>query len=192
MDIFSLIGLLLALVALVSLPLIGVIMGIIGPKSQKAFQTQWKKVGRLNSRVEESFSGHALVKVFGREKSVAAAFQEENDELYEASFKAQFLSGVMMPSMQFVGYLTYAGIAVLGGIMVASGQIRIGDVQAFVHGEAGWVRQLRSHLRFERAIPRERLSISGYWRRGATDEQWRAGKRAWIEDVEAEEQRRSA
>lgn len=122
----------LALVALVSLPLIGVIMGIIGPKSQKAFQTQWKKVGRLNSRVEESFSGHALVKVFGREKSVAAAFQEENDELYEASFKAQFLSGVMMPSMQFVGYLTYAGIAVLGGIMVASGQIRIGDVQAFV------------------------------------------------------------
>ncbi len=122
----------LALVALVSLPLIGVIMGVIGPKSQKAFQTQWKKVGRLNSRVEESFSGHALVKVFGREKAVSAAFQEENEELYEASFKAQFLSGIMMPSMQFVGYLTYAGIAVLGGIMVASGQIRIGDVQAFV------------------------------------------------------------
>ena len=122
----------LALVALVSLPLIGVIMGVIGPKSQKAFQTQWRKVGRLNSRVEESFSGHALVKVFGREKAVAEAFQVENEELYEASFKAQFLSGIMMPSMQFVGYLTYAGIAVLGGIMVASGQIRIGDVQAFV------------------------------------------------------------
>ncbi|OCG74880.1 ABC transporter ATP-binding protein [Microbacterium sediminis] len=122
----------LALVALVSLPLIGVIMGVIGPKSQKAFQTQWKKVGRLNSRVEESFSGHALVKVFGREKAVSDAFQVENEELYEASFKAQFLSGIMMPSMQFVGYLTYAGIAVLGGIMVASGQIRIGDVQAFV------------------------------------------------------------
>ena len=122
----------LALVALVSLPLIGIIMGVIGPKSQKAFQKQWKKVGRLNSRVEESFSGHALVKVFGREKAVSEAFQAENEELYEASFKAQFLSGVMMPSMQFVGYLTYAGIAVLGGIMVASGQIRIGDVQAFV------------------------------------------------------------
>jgi ATP-binding cassette subfamily B protein len=122
----------LALVALVSLPLIGVIMGVIGPKSQKAFQTQWKKVGRLNSRVEESFSGHALVKVFGREKAVSEAFQAENEELYGASFKAQFLSGIMMPSMQFVGYLTYAGIAVLGGIMVASGQIRIGDVQAFV------------------------------------------------------------
>ncbi|WP_105565801.1 ABC transporter ATP-binding protein [Microbacterium halophytorum] len=122
----------LALVALVSLPLIGIIMGVIGPKSQKAFQSQWKKVGRLNSRVEESFSGHALVKVFGREKAVADAFREENEELYQASFKAQFLSGVMMPSMQFVGYLTYAGIAVLGGVMVASGQIRIGDVQAFV------------------------------------------------------------
>ncbi|MGO1507505.1 MAG: ABC transporter ATP-binding protein [Microbacteriaceae bacterium] len=122
----------LALVALVSLPLIGVIMGVIGPKSQKAFQAQWKKVGRLNSRVEEAFSGHALVKVFGREKTVSEAFQAENEELYQASFKAQFLSGVMMPSMQFVGYLTYAGIAVLGGVMVAGGQIRIGDVQAFV------------------------------------------------------------
>ncbi|RCS58751.1 ABC transporter ATP-binding protein [Microbacterium sp. JB110] len=122
----------LALVALVSLPLIGIIMGVIGPKSQKAFQMQWRKVGRLNSRVEESFSGHALVKVFGREKEISDAFREENEELYQASFKAQFLSGVMMPSMQFVGYLTYAGIAVLGGLMVASGQIRIGDVQAFV------------------------------------------------------------
>ncbi|MBP2436671.1 ABC transporter ATP-binding protein [Microbacterium amylolyticum] len=122
----------LALVALIALPLIGIIMGVIGPKSQKAFQTQWKKVGRLNSRVEESFSGHALVKVYGREKAVSDAFQEENEDLYAASFKAQFLSGVMMPAMQFVGYLTYAGIAVLGGIMVASGQIRIGDVQAFV------------------------------------------------------------
>ncbi|WP_156761235.1 ABC transporter ATP-binding protein [Microbacterium karelineae] len=122
----------LALVALVALPLIGIIMGVIGPKSQKAFQTQWKKVGRLNSRVEESFSGHALVKVYGREKAVSEAFRDENEELYRAAFKAQFLSGVMMPSMQFVGYLTYAGIAVLGGIMVAGGQIRIGDVQAFV------------------------------------------------------------
>lgn len=67
-----------------------------------------------------------------------------------------------------------------------------GEVQAFVHGEAGWVRTLRTHLRFERGIPRERLSISGYWRRGANDEQWREGKRAWNESVEAEERRRSA
>lgn len=122
----------LALVALVAVPLIGVIMGVLGPKSQKAFQAQWKKVGRINSRVEESFSGHALVKVYGQEEKVRAAFTAENEELYQASFKAQFISGVMMPAMQFVGYLTYAGIAVLGGVMVASGQIRIGDVQAFV------------------------------------------------------------
>jgi len=122
----------LAIVALVSLPLLAVIFGIIGPKSQKAFGIQWRKVGRLNARVEESFSGHALVKVFGREKDALTNFKAENQELFEASFKAQFLSGMMMPAMMFVGNLTYVGIAVLGGLMVASGQIRLGDVQAFI------------------------------------------------------------
>ncbi len=122
----------LALVALVALPLMGVIFGVIGPRSQKAFTTQWAKVGRLNARVEESFSGHALVKVFGRETDSAEKFQEENEELFQASFRAQFLSGVMMPSMQFIGSLTYAGIAVLGGLMVANGSLRLGDVQAFI------------------------------------------------------------
>ncbi|WP_349897621.1 ABC transporter ATP-binding protein [Parafrigoribacterium soli] len=122
----------LALVALVSLPLMAVIFGIIGPKSQKAFGIQWRKVGRLNSRVEESFSGHALVKVFGREEDALTKFKAENQELFEASFKAQFLSGMMMPAMMFVGNLTYVGIAVLGGLMVASGQVRLGDVQAFI------------------------------------------------------------
>ena len=122
----------LALVALVALPLMAVIFGIIGPRSQKAFGTQWRKVGRLNARVEEAFSGHALVKVYGREKDALQKFQNENQELYEASFKAQFLSGIIMPAMTFVGSLTYVGIAVLGGLMVASGQIRLGDVQAFI------------------------------------------------------------
>ncbi|MGX1703621.1 ABC transporter ATP-binding protein [Microbacterium sp. NPDC055357] len=122
----------LALVALVSLPLMAVIFGIIGPKSQKAFGIQWRKVGRLNARVEESFSGHALVKVFGREKDSREKFQEENEELFEAAFKAQFLSGMIMPGMMFIGNLTYVGIAVLGGLMVASGQLRLGDVQAFI------------------------------------------------------------
>ncbi|MGW9630261.1 ABC transporter ATP-binding protein [Agromyces sp. NPDC055520] len=122
----------LSLVALVSLPLMGVIFGIIGPKSQKAFGTQWRKVGRLNARVEESFSGHALVKVYGREESSREAFKAENQELYEASFKAQFLSNIMMPAMTFVGNLQYVGIAVLGGIMVAAGALRLGDVQAFI------------------------------------------------------------
>ncbi|MGM7667800.1 ABC transporter ATP-binding protein [Microbacterium sp. A93] len=122
----------LALVALVALPLMGVIFGVIGPRSQKAFGMQWRKVGRLNARVEEAFSGHALVKVFGREKDALDQFQAENEELFQASFKAQFLSGVIMPAMTFVGSLTYVGIAVLGGLMVASGQLRLGDVQAFI------------------------------------------------------------
>lgn len=122
----------LALVALVSLPLMAVIFGVIGPRSQKAFGEQWKKVGRLNARVEESFSGHALVKVYGREKDAREKFEVENEELFEASFRAQFLSGMIMPGMMFVGNLTYVGIAVLGGLMVAGGQIRLGDVQAFI------------------------------------------------------------
>lgn len=122
----------LALVALVALPLMGVIFGVIGPKSQKAFGSQWRKVGRLNARVEEAFSGHALVKVYGREQDALDKFQVENEELFQASFKAQFLSGIIMPAMTFVGSLTYVGIAVLGGLMVASGQLRLGDVQAFI------------------------------------------------------------
>ncbi|HEX6956157.1 MAG TPA: ABC transporter ATP-binding protein [Agromyces sp.] len=122
----------LSLVALVALPLMAVIFGIVGPKSQAAFGIQWKKVGRLNARVEESFSGHALVKVFGREQDAGEKFRAENEELYEAAFKAQFLAGVIMPGMMFIGNLTYVGIAVLGGLMVASGQLRLGDVQAFI------------------------------------------------------------
>jgi len=122
----------LALVALVSLPLMAVIFGIIGPKSQKAFGIQWRKMGLLNARVEESFSGHSLVKVFGREKDAHEKFMAENEELYRASFKAQFLSGMIMPGMMFIGNLSFVGIAVLGGLMVASGQLRLGDVQAFI------------------------------------------------------------
>jgi ATP-binding cassette subfamily B protein len=122
----------LSIVALIALPLMGVIFGVIGPRSQKAFGIQWRKVGRLNARVEESFSGHALVKVFGREADSREKFQVENEELYEAAFKAQFLSGMIMPGMMFIGNLTYVGIAVLGGLMVANGQLRLGDVQAFI------------------------------------------------------------
>jgi ATP-binding cassette subfamily B protein len=122
----------LTLVVLVSFPLMAVLFGVIGPRSQKAFGIQWRKVGRLNARVEESFSGHALVKVFGQQKRAHAAFRAENEELYEASFKAQFLSNIMMPTMTFIGNLVYVGIAVLGALMVAGGQLRLGDVQAFI------------------------------------------------------------
>ncbi|MFT4259076.1 ABC transporter ATP-binding protein [Microbacterium sp.] len=122
----------LALVALIALPLMAVIFGVIGPRSQKAFGIQWRKVGRLNARVEEAFSGHALVKVFGREQDALDKFQVENEELFQSAFKAQFLSGIIMPAMTFVGSLSYAALAVLGGLMVANGQLRLGDVQAFI------------------------------------------------------------
>lgn len=122
----------LTLVVLVAFPLMAVIFGTIGPKSQKAFQSQWVKVGKLNARVEESFSGHTLVKVFGHEQSTLRDFAEENEELYQASFKAQFLSNLMMPLIQFVGNFQYVGVAVFGSLMVASGSLRLGDVQAFI------------------------------------------------------------
>lgn len=122
----------LTLIALISLPLLGIIFGIIGPKSQKAFTLQWMKVGRINTRVEESFSGHSLVQVFGQQEQFEEDFEEENQELYRASFRAQFLSGLMMPSMTFVGNVVYVFIAVVGGVMVASGSLLLGSVQAFI------------------------------------------------------------
>ena len=122
----------LALVALVIFPLMGVVFAGIGPRSQKAFTHQWARTGKINTRVEESFSGHALVQVYGRTTSVREAFAAENEELYAASLRAQFLSGIMMPVMLVIGNLNYVAIAVVGGAMVASGSLRLGDVQAFI------------------------------------------------------------
>ena len=122
----------LALLALVVLPIMGVVFGVIGPKSQKAFGVQWRKVGRLNSRVEESFSGHALVKTFGRRADFRANFAKDNADLYEASFRAQFLSGLMMPAMFIVGNLQFIIIAIAGGLSVANGAITLGGLQAFM------------------------------------------------------------
>ncbi|MFC2780443.1 MAG: ABC transporter ATP-binding protein [Actinomyces sp.] len=122
----------LALVALIMFPLMGVVFGVIGPRSQKAFTHQWARTGKINTRVEESFSGHALVQVYGRTDSVREAFAAENEELFRASLRAQFLSGIMMPIMQVIGNINYVAIAVVGGAMVASGSLRLGDVQAFI------------------------------------------------------------
>ena len=122
----------LALVALIIIPLSGVVFGVIGPRSQKAFTRQWARTGRINARVEESFSGHALVRVYGRTASVREAFAQDNEELYRAALRAQFLSGIMMPIMLVIGNLSYVAIAVVGGAMVASGSLRLGDVQAFI------------------------------------------------------------
>ncbi|MGP9489019.1 multidrug ABC transporter ATP-binding protein [Glutamicibacter sp. BW80] len=122
----------LALIALVALPLSGVGAGIIGSKAQKLFTAQWKNTGALNGQIEESFSGHELMKVFGREDDMVERFTTRNEELYKASFGAQFVSGMIMPVMNFVSYLSYVGIAVVGGLRVASGTMSLGDATAFI------------------------------------------------------------
>jgi ATP-binding cassette subfamily B protein len=122
----------LALIALVSLPLAGVAAGMIGARSQKLFANQWKNTGSLNGQIEESFAGHDLVRLFGREADMLERFDESNESLFKASFGAQFVSGVIFPVMQFVSYLSYVGIAVVGGLRVASGAMSLGDATAFI------------------------------------------------------------
>lgn len=123
---------LLALVALVTVPLSVVVATRVGKRSQPHFVQQWRTTGKLNAHVEEMYTGHALVKVFGRQRESAREFAEQNDALYEAGFKAQFHSGVMQPLMFFISNLNYVLVAVVGGLRVASGSLSIGDVQAFV------------------------------------------------------------
>ncbi|PJM99682.1 multidrug ABC transporter ATP-binding protein [Streptomyces sp. CB01201] len=123
---------LLALVALITVPLSIVVATKVGKRSQPQFVQQWKSTGKLNAHIEEMYTGHALVKVFGRQNESAEAFAEQNDALYEASFRAQFNSGIMQPLMMFVSNLNYVLVAVVGGLRVATGSLSIGDVQAFI------------------------------------------------------------
>jgi ATP-binding cassette subfamily B protein len=122
----------LALIALVTIPLTLVITAVIAKRSQKLFVAQWTHTGELNAQIEEAYSGHALVKVFGRHREVEKRFSDKNDELFTASFGAQFVSGIIMPAMMFVGNLVYVAIAVVGGLFVASGTMTLGAVQAFI------------------------------------------------------------
>ncbi|NUK00470.1 ABC transporter ATP-binding protein [Streptomyces lunaelactis] len=123
---------LLALVALVTVPVSVYVAAKVGKRSQPQFVQQWKTTGKLNAHIEEMYTGHALVKVFGRQDESAEAFAEQNEALYEAGFKAQFNSGIMQPLMFFVSNLNYVLVAVVGGLRVASGSLSIGDVQAFI------------------------------------------------------------
>ncbi|MEO6413986.1 MAG: ABC transporter ATP-binding protein [Pedococcus sp.] len=123
---------LLALIALVTIPISMFVTATIGKRSQKHFVQQWKSTGELNAIVEETFTGHHLVKVFGRQDEVRAAFRTKNDDLFDAGFGAQFISGIIMPTMMFIGNLNYVVIAVVGGLRVASGSMSLGDVQAFI------------------------------------------------------------
>ena len=122
----------MALIALIALPLSGLVVGIVGTKSQKLFADQWRNTGRLNGTIEESFTGHEIITSFGRQDLMGEQFSERNEALYEASFKAQFYSGMIMPIMQWVSQLGYVGIAVVGALRVASGTMTLGAVTAFI------------------------------------------------------------
>jgi len=122
----------LAVISLVTVPLTAVVAGLIAKRSQPLFVAQWTHTGRLNAQIEEGYTGHALVKVFGRQKEVVERFREENEAMYRASFGAQFVSGIIMPATMFISNLVYVVIAVVGGIFVAGGSMSLGGVQAFI------------------------------------------------------------
>ncbi|MGI2329188.1 ABC transporter ATP-binding protein [Planococcus sp. YIM B11945] len=123
---------LLTLIALVSLPLSMVVIGPVLKRSQKHFANQQKSLGELNGHIEEMYTGHQVVKVFGHEKKSGEQFDAINEELYEAGSKAQFISGIIMPAMMFIGNISYVLISVVGGILVTQRTISIGDIQAFI------------------------------------------------------------
>ncbi|MDT4994405.1 MAG: ATP-binding cassette, subfamily multidrug efflux pump [Actinoplanes sp.] len=123
---------LLALIALVTVPVSIWVTTRIGKKSQPQFVDQWATTGNLNGHIEEMFTGHSLVKVFGRQHEASETFKEHNERLYASSFRAQFISGLIQPAMMFVGNVNYVLVAVVGGLWVASGTLSLGDVQAFI------------------------------------------------------------
>lgn len=123
---------LLALVAVLTVPASFAVTAMIAKRSQPHFVNQWKYTGKLNGQIEETYTGHELVKAFGRQAEVEREFGERNDKLFESSFRAQFISGMIMPAIQFLGNINYVIIAVVGGLRVASGTLSLGEVQAFI------------------------------------------------------------
>jgi ATP-binding cassette subfamily B protein len=123
---------LLAVIALVTVPVSIFLTTRIGKRSQPQFVAQWSTTGKLNGHIEEMFTGHSLVKAFGRQDEAAETFREQNDRLYASSFRAQFISGLIQPAMMFIGNVNYVLVAVVGGLRVASGSLSLGDVQAFI------------------------------------------------------------
>ncbi len=123
---------LLAFVSVLVVPASMIVAMVIAKRSQVQFAAQWERTGNLNGHIEEMHTGHAIVKLFGRQEEAIAEFDRRNEELYQASYKAQFLSGLIQPAMTFISNLNYVAIAVIGGIQVANGQMTLGDVQAFI------------------------------------------------------------
>ncbi|MFG2078020.1 ABC transporter ATP-binding protein [Nonomuraea maritima] len=122
----------LALIALVTVPVSVVVTATIGKRSQPQFIKQWASTGKLNGHIEEMYGGHTLVKVFGRQDEAAETFDQHNNALFNSSFRAQFISGTIQPAMMFISNINYVLVAVVGGLKVASGSISLGDVQAFI------------------------------------------------------------
>ncbi|MGZ4151251.1 MAG: ABC transporter ATP-binding protein, partial [Actinomycetota bacterium] len=123
---------LLAAISLIAMPLSFVATMLIAKRSQKQFAAQWKRTGDVDGYIEEMFTGHEIVKVFGKQQRAIEAFDAQNEDLYEASFRAQFISGIIQPSMMFISNLNYVAIAVIGGLRVTSGTLSLGDVVAFI------------------------------------------------------------
>ena len=123
---------LMTLIALVVLPVSGLCVSLVVKKSQKHFITQQEYLGHINGQVEESYGGHLVIKAYNKEDEMIAQFNQTNDVLYTSAWKSQFLSGIMMPIMQFIGNLGYAAVALSGGMLAIRGIITIGDIQAFI------------------------------------------------------------
>lgn len=123
---------LLALIAVLTVPLAIAATAIIARRSKPHFVSQWSVTGALNAQIEEAFTGHELVKAFGRQHEIETTFDEGNEKLYQSSWRAQFISGMVMPTIMFLGNLNYVAIAVVGGLRVASGSLSLGEVQAFI------------------------------------------------------------
>jgi ATP-binding cassette subfamily B protein len=121
----------MTLLALLILPLSGIVVGKVMKKSQKYFKQQQEYLGHVNGQVEEAYGGHNIVKVFNKEESSIIEFNEKNEKLYESAWKSQFLSGLMMPVMQFIGNIGYVGVAILGGYLTIKGKIKVGQIQSF-------------------------------------------------------------
>lgn len=122
----------LALITLLIIPTSMVLSGLVAKRAQVQFASMWKRTGELNAQVEEAYTGHSLVKVFGRQREVAEEFEKTNNRLFDAAFRAQFISAMIMPLNFFIGNLNYVVIAVVGGLQVANGRMPIGNIQAFI------------------------------------------------------------
>lgn len=133
---------LLALITVLTVPFTLLATRVITKRSRQQFMAQWRNTGRLNAHIEETYSGFTVVKTFGHRALAEAKFRELNDDVYQASFGAQSLSGLVSPITTFIGNISYVGVAVVGGIQVATGQISLGSIQAFIQ----YVRQFNQPL----------------------------------------------